>query len=64
MFTIRAGPGPLALFGALEQVVNQTSTRQLIRTKHNINDPEFAALVVQSFQALHGSPRVRAAGGG
>ena len=52
-----------ALFQALETTVNQTSTRQLIRTPHNINDPEFAALVVETFRSLHGSPRARAAGG-
>ena len=52
-----------ALFAALEATVNQTSARQLIRTKHNINDPEFAAQVVQTFRTLHGSPRARATGG-
>ncbi|MEM7742711.1 MAG: ABC transporter permease [Pseudomonadota bacterium] len=52
-----------ALFGALEETVNQTSARQLVRTPHNINDPEFAALVIQTFRSLHGTPRVRAAGG-
>ena len=52
-----------ALFRALEETVNQTSNRQLIRTPHNINDPEFAALVVQTFRSLHGSAPRRAAGG-
>ncbi|MEM9098459.1 MAG: ABC transporter permease [Pseudomonadota bacterium] len=51
-----------ALFAALRQTVNETSNRQLISTPHNINDPEFAALVVQTFRSLHGSPRARAAG--
>ena len=51
-----------ALFHALEATVNQTASRQLIRTPHNINDPEFAALVVQTFRSLHGAPR-QAAGG-
>ncbi|HLW26658.1 MAG TPA: ABC transporter permease [Kiloniellales bacterium] len=46
-----------ALFDALEQTVRQTSTRQLIRLPHNINDPAFAAEVVQAFRALHGGGR-------
>ena len=52
-----------ALFQALEATVNQTTSRQLIRVPHNINDPEFTALVVETFRSLHGSPRARAAGG-
>jgi len=52
-----------ALFGALEATVNQTSARRLVRTPHNINDAEFASLVVQAFRALHGEPRARASGG-
>ncbi|MEM9972505.1 MAG: Tm-1-like ATP-binding domain-containing protein, partial [Pseudomonadota bacterium] len=51
-----------ALFTALRKTVNETSNRQLISTPHNNNDPEFAALVVQTFRSLHGSPRARAAG--
>ena len=51
------------LFRALEDVVNQTSARQLIRTPHSINDPAFAALVVQTYRSLHGSPREFTAGG-
>jgi uncharacterized protein (UPF0261 family) len=43
-----------ALFGALERTLRQTSNRQLIRTKHNINDPEFAATIVNAFRALLG----------
>ncbi len=43
-----------ALNRALERTVRQTSNRQLIRVKHNINDPEFAATVVGSFRALLG----------
>ncbi|MEM9063201.1 MAG: ABC transporter permease [Pseudomonadota bacterium] len=53
-----------ALFKALSHTVRETSNRQLIRTPHNINDPEFAALVVQTFRSLHGSAPRRAAGGG
>lgn len=49
-----------ALFAALEATVQQTGSRQLIRVPHNINDPAFADLVVQTFRALHGS-RSRAA---
>lgn len=54
----------VALFKALTQTVRETSNRQLIRTPHNINDPEFAKLVVQTFRSLHGSAPRRAAGGG
>ena len=43
-----------ALFRALEQTVRQTTNRQLIRVKKHINDPDFAAAVVASFQALQG----------
>ena len=51
-----------ALFRALEETVRQTSNRQLIRTPHNINDPEFAQTVVQTFRSLHGSPARKAVG--
>lgn len=43
-----------ALFDALDATVRQTSTRQLIRVPHNINDPEFTAEVLKVFHALHG----------
>ena len=53
-----------ALFQALEQTVRQTPTRQLIRCPHHINDPAFAAALVQQFRALHaGRRRERASGG-
>ncbi|MEM7508302.1 MAG: ABC transporter permease [Pseudomonadota bacterium] len=52
-----------ALFKALEETVQQSSTRQLIRVPQNVNDPDFAALVVQTFRQLHGSPSKRTAGG-
>ena len=45
-----------ALFEALEATVRQTSSRQLIRSPHNINDPEFAALVLECFHQLHARP--------
>ncbi len=52
-----------ALFDALESTVRQTSTRHLVRSPHNINDPEFAALVVADFNALHGARPGKAARG-
>jgi uncharacterized protein (UPF0261 family)/ABC-type branched-subunit amino acid transport system ATPase component len=52
-----------ALFRALDRTVRQTSNRQLIRLKCNINDPTFAAAIVTVFRALIGrqGPRRRAA---
>ncbi|MEL6678497.1 MAG: Tm-1-like ATP-binding domain-containing protein, partial [Pseudomonadota bacterium] len=46
-----------ALFKALEETVRTSSTRQLIRTPHNINDPEFAAQVIAAFRSFHAAPR-------
>ncbi len=46
-----------ALFDALERTVRQTSSRQLVRVPHNVNDPEFSALVVDAFRSLHGGGR-------
>jgi uncharacterized protein (UPF0261 family) len=46
-----------ALFDALERTVRQTSTRQLVRVPHNVNDPEFSARVVEAFRSLHGGGR-------
>jgi uncharacterized protein (UPF0261 family)/ABC-type branched-subunit amino acid transport system ATPase component len=43
-----------ALFTALEETVRQTSTRRLIRLPEHINEPGFAAAVVEAFWALHG----------
>jgi uncharacterized protein (UPF0261 family) len=48
-----------ALFGALEQTVRQTASRQLIRVKRHINDLEFSAAVVAAFRALQGQTGVR-----
>jgi uncharacterized protein (UPF0261 family)/ABC-type branched-subunit amino acid transport system ATPase component len=48
-----------ALFAALERTVRQTSSRQLIRVKRHINDPEFASTIVAAFRALHGETRAR-----
>ncbi len=43
-----------ALFNALEVTVRQSTSRQLIRTPHHINDPAFAQLAVSAFHTLHG----------
>jgi uncharacterized protein (UPF0261 family) len=53
-----------ALFAALERTVRQTSSRQVIRVKRHINDPEFAAAIVAAFRALHGDSRTRRRAGG
>ncbi|SMP35535.1 Tm-1-like ATP-binding domain-containing protein [Shimia sagamensis] len=41
-----------ALFTALEDTVQQTENRQLIKLDHHINDPEFAAAAVAHFQEI------------
>jgi uncharacterized protein (UPF0261 family)/ABC-type branched-subunit amino acid transport system ATPase component len=51
-----------ALFKTLEETVRQTSERRLIRVPQNINDPEFAELIVETFRGFHSSRRSRAAG--
>jgi uncharacterized protein (UPF0261 family)/ABC-type branched-subunit amino acid transport system ATPase component len=43
-----------ALFKALERTVRQTGNRQLIRVRHNINDPEFVSTIVGAFRPLLG----------
>jgi uncharacterized protein (UPF0261 family) len=48
-----------ALFRALEQTVRQTSNRQILRVKRNINEPEFAAAVAAAFRALVGRTAAR-----
>lgn len=48
-----------ALFDALELTVRQTTSRQVIRLPHNINDPEFAAAVTATFRTLHGDRPIR-----
>ena len=48
-----------ALFKALEQTVRRTSSRQLVRLPHHINDPQFAAALVEAFRALHGNGRLQ-----
>jgi len=44
---------------ALDQTVRQTSNRQLIRLKRNINEPEFAGAIVTAFRSLIGRPGKR-----
>ncbi|MBR1120532.1 ABC transporter permease [Bradyrhizobium lablabi] len=48
-----------ALFSALERTVRQTSNRQIIRIKKNINDPEFTAAIVGAFRSLLGRTGAR-----
>jgi uncharacterized protein (UPF0261 family) len=43
-----------ALFRALERTVRQTRSRQLIRVRKNINDPELASTIVSAFRTLFG----------
>ncbi|PZU84183.1 MAG: ABC transporter permease [Chelatococcus sp.] len=53
-----------ALFQALEQTVRTGPNRQLVRLPLHINDPAFAAALVQQFRTLHaGRRRERASGG-
>jgi uncharacterized protein (UPF0261 family)/ABC-type branched-subunit amino acid transport system ATPase component len=48
-----------ALFRALEQTVRRTSSRQLVRLPYHIDDPQFAAALVDAFRALHGNGRLQ-----
>jgi uncharacterized protein (UPF0261 family)/ABC-type branched-subunit amino acid transport system ATPase component len=48
-----------ALFEALEQTVRRTASRQLVRLPYHLNDPQFAAALVEAFRALHGNGRVQ-----
>ena len=41
-----------ALFSAITDNLQQTSRRKLITSKHHINSPEFAKLVVQQFNEI------------
>jgi uncharacterized protein (UPF0261 family)/ABC-type branched-subunit amino acid transport system ATPase component len=43
-----------ALFRTLERTVRQTSSRQLIRIKRNVNEAEFASAVVGALRSLAG----------
>lgn len=53
-----------ALFQALEQTVRTGPSRQLIRLPLHINDPAFAAALVQQFRTLHAGRRRERVGGG
>jgi len=46
-----------ALFRAIETTLHLSPNRHLIRLPHNINDPAFAAAVVEEFRRLHGAQR-------
>jgi len=48
-----------ALFTALERTVRQTSNRQIIRIKRNINEVEFASAIVNALRPLIGRPGTR-----
>lgn len=48
-----------ALFRALERTVRSTGSRQLIRVKQNINDPEFASTITAAFRTLFGRAGAR-----
>jgi uncharacterized protein (UPF0261 family) len=48
-----------ALFRALDRTVRQTSNRQLIRLKCNINAREFGVAIVAAFRSLIGRPGTR-----
>jgi uncharacterized protein (UPF0261 family)/ABC-type branched-subunit amino acid transport system ATPase component len=48
-----------ALFRALDRTVRQTSNRQIIRLRTNINEPEFTAAIITAFRALIGRPGTR-----
>jgi uncharacterized protein (UPF0261 family) len=43
-----------ALFAALAASVRQNANRRLIRLPYNINDPAFAAALVENFQQIAG----------
>jgi uncharacterized protein (UPF0261 family) len=43
-----------ALFRTLERTVRQTSNRQLIRIKRNVNEAEFASAIVGALRSLAG----------
>jgi uncharacterized protein (UPF0261 family)/ABC-type branched-subunit amino acid transport system ATPase component len=45
-----------ALFTAIEVNFRSTTNRRLIRSPHNINDPEFAALLVKQFEEIIPQP--------
>jgi uncharacterized protein (UPF0261 family) len=44
------GEADAALFAALERTIEVTPRRRLVRVPHGINDPEFAAVLLQHFK--------------
>ncbi len=42
-----------ALFAALEKTVRQTGTRRLVKLPLHVNDPEFAAALVENFREIN-----------
>ncbi|MCF3936229.1 ABC transporter permease [Acuticoccus sp. M5D2P5] len=48
-----------ALFDALTRTVRQSETRRLIRLPHNVNDPPFAAALVDAFRTIGGGRQPR-----
>jgi len=42
-----------ALFAALERTVEQTGTRRLVKLPLHVNDPEFAAALVENFREIN-----------
>jgi uncharacterized protein (UPF0261 family)/ABC-type branched-subunit amino acid transport system ATPase component len=53
-----------ALFGAVEATLRPSPNRRLIRLPHNINDPAFAAAVVDEFRRLNATQRAPRRRGG
>ncbi|MEM1362992.1 MAG: ABC transporter permease [Pseudomonadota bacterium] len=51
-----------ALFRSLEETVNQTANRQLVRVPHHINDPEFADLATKTFTSFNPVSLAKAVG--
>ncbi len=41
-----------ALFSAIDETFSETSDHQLVKVDHHINDPEFAAALVESFHEI------------
>ncbi len=41
-----------ALFGAIEETFQETDQRKLIKSKQHLNDPEFAAQLVEAFREI------------
>jgi len=48
-----------ALFRAIEETTNQSTTRQVLRVPYNINDTEFSSLIVSTFRSLYRTPNLK-----